>query len=109
MHAIYNNSESCIAVHPSDMCVALSALNAVVVLNGPRGERRLSINDFFRLPADNPEKDNKLEKAELIVAVEIPDNTFTKNVYYLKVRDRASYAFALVSVAVALDIRNGNN
>ncbi|MEO6000034.1 MAG: xanthine dehydrogenase family protein subunit M [Chitinophagaceae bacterium] len=107
MHAVFNNSDACIAVHPSDMCVALSALNAEVVLNGLKGEHRISINDFLRLPGDHPEKDNKLEKAELIVAVEIPDNVFTKNFYYLKVRDRSSYAFALVSVAVALEIHNG--
>lgn len=107
MHAIYSNSESCIAVHPSDMCVALSALDATIVINGPKGERYININDFLRLPGDHPEKDNMLEKAEMITAIEIPDNSFSKNVYYLKVRDRSSYAFALVSVAAALDISNG--
>lgn len=107
MHAIFGASESCIAVHPSDMCVALSALSAQLVLSGTKGERRMSINDFFRLPGDHPEKDNMLEKTELIVAVDVPANTFTKHVYYLKVRDRSSYAFALVSVAVALDISDG--
>ncbi len=107
MHAIYNNTESCIAVHPSDMCVALSALNAAVVIQGTGGARRVSINDFFRLPADHPEKDSNLLKGEMITAVEIPANTFGKNIYYLKIRDRSSYAFALVSVAVALDISGG--
>jgi xanthine dehydrogenase YagS FAD-binding subunit len=107
MHAIYSNSESCIAVHPSDMCVALSALDATVVINSTKGEHRISINDFLRLPGDHPEKDNMLEKAAMITAVEIPNNTFTKNIYYLKVRDRSSYAFALVSVAAAMDISDG--
>lgn len=107
MHAIFGASESCIAVHPSDMCVALAALNATVVVSGPKGERRIPFNDFHRLPGDQPEKDNTLERAELITAVEIPDNAFTKHAHYLKVRDRASYAFALVSVAAALEI-NGD-
>ena len=107
MHAIYGQSELCIAVHPSDMCVALSALDAIVVINNIKGENRISINDFLRLPGDHPEKDNVLDKAAIITAVEISHNIFTKNVYYLKVRDRSSYAFALVSVAVALDISDG--
>lgn len=107
MHAVFNDAQSCIAVHPSDMCVALAALNAIVLLKGPKGERRISINDFLRLPGDHPEKDNMIEKAEMITAIEIPDNPFSKNVYYLKVRDRSSYAFALVSVAAALDISGG--
>ncbi len=107
MHAIYGGSESCIAVHPSDMCVALSALDATIVINDSKGEHRISINDFLRLPGDHPEKDTMLEKAAMITAVEIPHNTFTKNIHYLKVRDRSSYAFALVSVAAALDISNG--
>lgn len=107
MHAIFGASESCIAVHPSDMCIALAALNAMVIVSGPKGERRIPFNDFHRLPGDQPEKDNTLERAELIIAVEIPDDPFTKHIHYLKVRDRASYAFALVSVAAALDI-SGN-
>lgn len=106
MHAIFGASESCIAVHPSDMCVALAALDATVSVEGPKGKREIKFGDFHRLPENNPEKDNTLENKELIVSVEIPDNAFSKNVHYLKVRDRTSYAFALVSVAVALDIKN---
>ncbi|MGZ3766421.1 MAG: FAD binding domain-containing protein [Mucilaginibacter sp.] len=107
MHAIFGASPQCIAVHPSDMCVSLAALDAVVIIAGRKGERRIAFTDFHRLPGDHPETDNMLAKDELIIGVEIPDNTFAKNSYYLKVRDRQSYAFALVSVAVALDIDNG--
>ena len=107
MHAIFGGSDACLAVHPSDMCVALSALDASVVISGIKGEYRIDINEFLRLPGDHPEKDNMLEKAALITAVEIPHHTFTKNIYYLKIRDRSSYAFALVSVAAALEISNG--
>ncbi|MEJ7769329.1 MAG: xanthine dehydrogenase family protein subunit M [Chitinophagaceae bacterium] len=107
MHAIFGASEHCIAVHPSDMCVALLALDAIVVVAGSKGERSIPLGDFHRLPGDHPEKDNVLRKGELIVAVDIPDGPFGKNVYYLKVRDRASYAFALVSVAAALTINGG--
>ncbi|KRD61144.1 FAD-binding molybdopterin dehydrogenase [Flavobacterium sp. Root935] len=106
MHAIFGASESCIAVHPSDMCVALAALDANVLVEGPKGKRQIKFTDFHRLPGNTPEKDNTLEDKELITSIEIPDNNFTKNVHYLKVRDRSSYAFALVSVAVALDLKN---
>jgi xanthine dehydrogenase YagS FAD-binding subunit len=107
MHAIFGTSNKCIAVHPSDMCVALAALDATVVIAGPKGERRLAFTEFHRLPGEHPEMDNHLAASEMIVRVEIPDNNFAKNSYYLKVRDRQSYAFALVSVAAALDIQNG--
>lgn len=107
MHAIFGANDSCIAVHPSDMCVALAALDATVLVSGPKGNRRMPFTDFHRLPGHTPQLDNNLGKNELITAVEIPANNFTKNVYYLKVRDRASYAFALVSVAAALEIRDG--
>jgi xanthine dehydrogenase YagS FAD-binding subunit len=107
MHAIFGTSTQCIAVHPSDMCVALAALDAVAIIAGKKGERRIPFTDFHRLPEDHPELDNHLGKDELIVGVEIPDNNFAKNSYYLKVRDRQSYAFALVSVAAALDISGG--
>jgi xanthine dehydrogenase YagS FAD-binding subunit len=107
MHAIFGASDSCIAVHPSDMCVALAALDATVLVTGPKGNRRIPFADFHRLPGNTPQLDNNLGKNELITAVEIPAHNFTKNIYYLKVRDRASYAFALVSVAAALDIRDG--
>lgn len=107
MHAIFGTSNKCIAVHPSDMCVALAALDAKVEIAGPKANRIIPFTDFHRLPGDAPEKDNTLLKGELITGIRIPSNSFTKNVYYLKVRDRASYAFALVSVAAALDL-NGN-
>ncbi|MDB5206012.1 MAG: xanthine dehydrogenase family protein subunit [Flavisolibacter sp.] len=105
MHAIFTDSEKCIAVHPSDMSIALVALDATVLVSGPKGDRRIPFQNFHRLPGDMPQKDNTLERGELIVAVDIPDNKFSKNVHYLKVRDRTSYAFALVSVAAALDMQ----
>ncbi len=107
MHAIFGASDKCIAVHPSDMCVALVALDATVIVAGKKGERRIPFTEFHRLPGDHPELDNHLATGELITGVEIPDNNFAKNSYYLKVRDRQSYAFALVSVAAALEIENG--
>jgi xanthine dehydrogenase YagS FAD-binding subunit len=107
VHAIFGASDKCIAVHPSDMCVALAALNATVTVNGPKDERKIAFTDFHRLPGNNPEKDNTLLKGELVTSITIPKNPFTKNVYYLKIRDRASYAFALISVAAALEL-NGN-
>ncbi len=106
MHAIFGASPQCIAVNPSDMNVALAALDATVLVSGPKGDRKILFTDFHRLPGDHPEKDNNLLKDELIVGLEIPDNSF-KNIHYQKVRDRASYAFALVSVAAALNIKNG--
>ena len=107
MHAIFGASDKCIAVHPSDMCVALVALDATVIVAGKKGERRIPFAEFHRLPGDHPELDNHLATDELIIGVDIPDNNFAKNSYYLKVRDRQSYAFALVSVAAALEIENG--
>jgi xanthine dehydrogenase YagS FAD-binding subunit len=107
MHAIFGTSDQCIAVHPSDMCVGLAALDAVVIIAGKKGERRIPFTEFHRLPGDHPELDNHLATGEMILGVEIPDNNFAKNSYYLKVRDRQSYAFALVSVAAALEISNG--
>jgi len=104
MHAIFGASDSCIAVNPSDMSVALRALDATVRVNGPSGERAIPMADFHRLPGNQPELDNTLQKGELIVAVELPAPAFTRHVHYLKVRDRTSYAFALVSVAAALDL-----
>ena len=104
MHAIFGGNENCIAVHPSDMCIALAALDAVVVVAGPKGERRIPFLDFHRLPGDQPQRDNNLQRGELITAVLIKDNAFNKHYHYLKIRDRASYAFALVSVAAALDL-----
>jgi xanthine dehydrogenase YagS FAD-binding subunit len=107
MHAIFGASDKCIAVHPSDMSVALVALDATVLVSGPKGDRRIAFADFHRLPGDTPEKDSNLEAGELITAVDIPDGPFTKHVHYQKVRERASYAFALVSTAAALAL-DGN-
>jgi xanthine dehydrogenase YagS FAD-binding subunit len=106
MHALFGASDKCIAVHPSDMCVALAALNATVNVSGAKGERKIAFGDFHRLPGDTPELDNNLQAGELITAVYVPVNNFNKS-YYLKVRDRLSYAFALVSVAVALEVKDG--
>lgn len=106
MHAIFGTSEKCIAVHPSDMCVALVALDAEVVLLNSKGERKILFKDFLRLAGDTPQLDNNLRPDEMIVRVEIPLNNLAKNSYYLKVRDRASYAFALVSVAAGLELLN---
>lgn len=105
MHAIFGASDQCIAVHPSDMCVALAALDATVLVIGAKGERRIPFRDFHRLPGEEPQKDNTLQRGELILSVEIPDNAYKNNVHYLKIRDRTSYAFALVSVAAALDMQ----
>jgi len=108
LHAIFGWSEKCIAVHPSDMCIALAALDAVVKVTDEKGqERSIPFTDYHRLPADTPEKDNNLNRGELIIAIEIPKNNFANKSYYLKIRDRASYAFALVSVAAALEM-DGN-
>jgi xanthine dehydrogenase YagS FAD-binding subunit len=106
MHAIFGASDKCIAVHPSDMCVALVALDATVLATGPKGDRRIPFAEFHRLPGDTPQKDNTLERGELITAIEIPANSFQQHVHYLKVRDRTSYAFALVSVAATLAIKD---
>ena len=106
MHAIFGTSDSCIAVHPSDMCIALAALDATVVVSGVKGERRIPFLDFHRLPGNMPEKDNNLQQGELITGVDIPVNaSFAKHSLYTKIRDRVSYAFALVSVAAALDMK----
>lgn len=103
-HAILGWSKECVAVHPSDMCVALVALDASVRLQKTNGEGRgFPIADFHRLPGDNPEKDNNLAPRELITHITLPKSPFAGKSYYLKVRDRASYAFALVSVAAALE------
>ena len=102
MHAILGHSEACIATHPSDMCVALAALEARVHVTGPAGDRSLDFADFHRLPGDTPQRDTNLHPNELITAVELPAQGFAKNYSYLKIRDRLSYAFALVSVAAGL-------
>ena len=104
MHAILGTSDCCIAVHPSDMCVALAALDATVHVAGSAGERTIAFSDFHRLPGDTPERDTNLEPDEIVTAVELPQRGFAENYTYLKIRDRLSYAFALVSVAAALEL-----
>ena len=103
-HAILGASESCVATHPSDMCVSLVALDASVHLQGPAGMRSLPLRELHRLPGDTPEIESELHPDDLITAVEIPALSFAGRSTYRKVRDRASYAFALVSVAAALDV-----
>jgi len=104
IHAILGASEACIATHPSDMCVGLAALDAVVEVTGPDGKREIAFADFHRLPGDMPEKDNTLKPAEMVTAIRIESQPGTRHHTYLKLRDRLSYAFALVSVAVSLDM-----
>jgi len=106
-HAILGASKACIATHPSDLCVALAALDAVVVVRGDQGERRIPILGFHRLPGDQPQLETVLAPGELITAIHLPPSPFAAHCHYLKVRDRASYAFALVSVAAALELRDG--
>jgi len=107
IHAILGASPHCIATHPSDMAVALAALDAIVHLQGPDGARQVPVADFHRLPEDRPDIDTVIRPGELITAVELPPSGFAQHSHYLKVRDRASYAFALVSVAVAVDFDAG--
>ncbi|QJD95606.1 xanthine dehydrogenase family protein subunit M [Mucilaginibacter robiniae] len=102
--AILGTSEDCIATHPSDMCVALAALNATVNITGKNGDRSIPFADFHRLPGDRPDLDNTLDAGDIVTSIDLPANGFAKNFEYLKVRDRASYAFALVSVAAALEL-----
>lgn len=107
IHAIVGQSDHCIATNPSDMNVALAALDAVVQVQGPNGRRSIPIEDFHRLPGNTPNIETHLGGDELITAVDLPANSFAIRSHYLKVRDRASYAFALVSVAAALDLKDG--
>jgi xanthine dehydrogenase YagS FAD-binding subunit len=107
IHAVLGQSEACIAVNPSDMSVALCALDAVVQVESARGKRAIPIVDFHRLPGDSPHIDTNLRRDELITAVDLPESVLAARSHYIKVRDRASYAFALVSAAVALDAPGG--
>ncbi|HEY0848963.1 MAG TPA: xanthine dehydrogenase family protein subunit M [Bradyrhizobium sp.] len=107
INAILGTSDACIATHPSDMCVALAGLEAIVHVTGPAGSRTIAFSDFHRLPGDTPQLDTNLEPDEIITAIELPAKGFAANYSYLKIRDRLSYAFALVSVAAALEL-DGN-
>jgi xanthine dehydrogenase YagS FAD-binding subunit len=106
-NAILGTSEACVATYPSDMCVALAALDALVHVSGPQGGRTIALTDFHRLPGDTPDIDNNLRPDEIITAIELPPQGFATHHSYLKIRDRLSYAFALVSVAAALELDNG--
>jgi xanthine dehydrogenase YagS FAD-binding subunit len=107
INAILGTSDACIATHPSDMCVALAALEAKVHVAGPSGERVIAFADFHRLPGDTPQRDTNLNANEIVTAVALPPKGFPSNYTYLKIRDRLSYAFALVSVAAALELEGG--
>lgn len=109
IHAILGASDKCIATNPSDMCVALAALEAIVVVQGANGIRRIPMQEFHRLPGDEPQFDNTLQPGELITAIELPPTAYGQHYTYLKLRDRQSYAFALVSVAVALEMGEGGS
>ncbi|MEE7504620.1 xanthine dehydrogenase family protein subunit M [Methylobacterium mesophilicum] len=104
IHAIFGTSEHCIATHPSDMCIALAALEATVRVSGPQGDRSIPFSEFHRLPGASPERDTNLAPGEIIVSVDLPESRFPQHYTYLKLRDRLSYAFALVSVAAALEL-----
>jgi xanthine dehydrogenase YagS FAD-binding subunit len=102
IHAILGASDQCIATHPSDMCVALAALDAQVRVTGPDADRVIPFSEYHRLPGDQPWRDNDLRPGELVTAIDLPAEDFSSHYTYLKLRDRLSYAFALVSVAVAM-------
>jgi xanthine dehydrogenase YagS FAD-binding subunit len=104
INAILGTSEACIATHPSDMCVALAALDAKVHVMGPAGARAIPFAEFHRLPGDTPQRDTNLQHGEIVTAIELPQKGFGANYTYLKIRDRLSYAFALVSIAAALEL-----
>jgi xanthine dehydrogenase YagS FAD-binding subunit len=106
-HAILGTSAHCIATHPSDFCVALMAMDAIIVTQSAKGNRKIPFSEFFLLPGTTPQNENVLQQGELITAIEIPNLNFSSRSCYLKVRDRASYEFALASAAVALDISGG--
>jgi xanthine dehydrogenase YagS FAD-binding subunit len=106
-HAILGTSDACVAAHPSDLAVALTALDAVVAVRGPQGETRMALADFYRQPGTTPDRENNLGAGHLIAAIEVPVTPEARRSGYLKVRDRESYEFALTSAAVAMDIRNG--
>ncbi|WP_312078519.1 xanthine dehydrogenase family protein subunit M [Chryseobacterium sp.] len=107
IHAILGHSDDCIAVFPSDMCVALAALDAIVHVQGKNGKREIQFSEFHRLPEHTPEKDNNLQDDEIITGIELPDEGFAENYSYLKLRDRSSYSFALISVATGFKINHG--
>jgi xanthine dehydrogenase YagS FAD-binding subunit len=108
IHAVLGASEQCIAVHPSDMCVALAALEATIRVRGRNGERQIPIAEFHRLPGSTPELDTNLKPDEMILSIDLPPSPYAARSHYLKIRDRASYEFALVSVAAGLELDGGS-
>ena len=106
-NAILGTSSNCVSTHPSDMCVALAALDATIHVTGPQGERAIPFAEFYLLPGDRPDLETTLQAAELITGIAVPPLPFARRSRYRKVRDRASYAFALVSVAAALEVEDG--
>lgn len=104
IHAILGANEQCITTHPSDMCVALAALKATVLVTGENGDRAIPFAEFHRLPGDTPYIDNNLQPDEIITGIDLPEKGFAENHSYLKIRDRASYAFAIISVAAAMEL-----
>ncbi|MGC2300156.1 MAG: xanthine dehydrogenase family protein subunit M [Acidobacteriaceae bacterium] len=108
IHAILGASPQCIATHPSDMCVALAALEATIRVRGPKGERTIPFHEFHRLPGDTPQIETNLRPDELILSIDLPPSPYAQHWHYIKARDRSSYAFALVSAAVALDLDGDN-
>ncbi|GBR10690.1 FAD binding domain-containing protein [Acetobacter oeni] len=105
--AVLGTSEACIATFPSDMCVALAALNAMVNLHGPEGERSVALRDYHRLPGETPWIDNVLQQGEIVTSIDLPSVSFGEHYTYLKIRDRLSFAFSIVSVAVGLEMESG--
>jgi xanthine dehydrogenase YagS FAD-binding subunit len=108
IHAILGASDQCIATHPSDMCIALAALEAQIRVRGPKGERTIPISEFHRLPGSTPNIDTNLRPDELVLSIDLPKSPYAPHSHYLKLRDRASYEFALVSVAAALELDGEN-
>ena len=108
MHAIFGGSEHCIALHPSDMCVAMAAMDATIRVRGPRGERDISFGEFHLLPGDHPEREFALEPGELVLSVFVPATPAAARSRYVKVRDRLAFAFALTSCAAGLEIDGGS-
>src|SRR2546428_3091377 len=109
LHAIFGWSDECVATNPSDVAVALAALDANVIVQGPRGQRSITFTEFHRLPGNTPERDNVLERGDLIISIEVPPRIEGRASYYLKLRDRQSYEFALVSAAAAVALDGGRS
>src|SRR5258707_4620968 len=108
MHAVLGTSDKCIATHPSDMCVAMAALEATIQIEGPKGKRTIAFADFHKLPGDTPHIENALDPGELVTHIDLPKPIEGAKSVYLKLRDRASYEFALASAAVVVKVEGGH-